>query len=261
MGIKRGLCFLIFLAALTSCSVVMAQSYQLDISTDKQSYIPGENVSFRVLIRDAEGNMIDDNVYIKIKDANKKTRIEKEVEANKFDKFPLEKDALRGWWSISASFKGNSVDPRFFNVEANEEAEFQMRKGILIIKNIGNVPYAKPIQIIIGTKTEIIEPYLEIKEETSYRLVAPDGIYNVKVTDGEKTIIANDVQLTGKAISITPIEIPTSSPITGMREYYEEDISILAKYKLAWAFIALIFGLFILMIIQNAVRGRKIKKK
>jgi len=252
--IKKELCILTVILLLSS--FVLSQDYQIDVSTDKQSYLPGDEVNFKVLLKDSGNNFLNEKVNIKVSDADKKTILEKTVDANKFSSFTLEKNSTRGWWGISASYGGIEVEPRLFSVDANEEAEFQLQQNILIIRNTGNVPYQKPVQVIIGSKTEIINPYLEINGKTDYKLLAPDGVYNVKVTDGEKTIMQNDLQLTGDIISIASTEDIESSPITAGRGYSENESS-LERYRIAWIFVAVIFALFVLMLIQNFIKNKR----
>jgi hypothetical protein len=75
--------------------------------------------------------------------------------------------------------------------------------NILVVKNIGNVVYNKTIDIAIGNKTEKIENIrLGLGEEKRFRLNAPDGEYDVSVSDGEIRT-GKRLLLTGAAVSVT----------------------------------------------------------
>ena len=54
----------------------------------------------------------------------------------------------------------------------------------LLVTNVGNVPYRKAIQIVIGNEIEIKELNLEVGQSKQFRLLAPDGDYKISVTDG-----------------------------------------------------------------------------
>ncbi|MFH1711354.1 MAG: hypothetical protein ABH840_03515, partial [Nanoarchaeota archaeon] len=75
----------------------------------------------------------------------------------------------------------------------------------------------KTLQIVIGDTigTKTIED-LQVGESLTFKLIAPDGQYNIKITDGKTTISRERVALTGEVIGVLDERLSNPSPgITG----------------------------------------------
>lgn len=168
--------------------------------------------------------------------------------------------ASYGQGKITATYK-DSTATGFFNIEINEIVKFEIQGEKLIITNIGNTKYTKTVQIIIGETTGIKEPKLNIGESVSYRLIAPEGIYNIKVSDGKTSISQGEVKLTGtgKVIGALDERASSGAGITGIspEENSETELfNYVKKSKFIYVFVLTIFGAMILLAIERRYRRK-----
>ncbi len=207
---------------------------KLEIMIDTQSVTPGNNVSFKVFMYDQADDEIAGDVSVLLRDPENEVGAQRLVKTNTFVSFPVDRNATPGYWKIEANYQKLSVK-RLFYVENQELASFEIIGDLLYIRNIGNAPYRKAIQIAIGNDVEIKDLELEIGEVKKFRLVAPNGVYKVSVTDGKETITLDTVSLTGNVVGVVS----------------EKSQNVFAKYPLVWIFIIIVFGMFILMIFER----------
>lgn len=240
----------------------------MEISTAKDVFEAGENITLKVSLFDEQSNPVDDDVSITMSDAEGKTKIETVVPSNEFVGIDL-KGASYGQGTIVAKYK-DSKTTGSFAIKIEELAKFELKGDELIITNIGNTRYTKTIQIMIGETTGIKEPKLDIGEKVSYRLVAPDGAYDIKVSDGRTTLVKNGVVLSGTGKTIGAIDTTPSerSPITGgIRPDDENGNSgsflsyTLQNSKFIYTFILVIFGIMILIAMKRTYGKKEINKQ
>jgi type 1 fimbria pilin len=205
---------LILLGIFLFSSLVFAQGYKLGLEID-ESFSPGEPISFRVNVLDSQNSVVQGSVEVEIKDEGTGTLIQKSVASGELVTVNLEDDARAGLWSISAVYN-EAVVKEFFSIESNEEVKFEIQGDELIIKNIGNSRYTKTIDIAIGNAFSQKKVDLNVQESTRFRLIAPDGTYVVKVTDGKTTFSRANVALTGNVIGIMDKDVAESKgSVTG----------------------------------------------
>lgn len=245
---------------------IFAQSYKMEISTIPEDKLigNGESIQIKVSLRDENNNLVSDNVQLKLQDLKEDTLVEKTIQSNIFEEIKLPENVIAGEGKIIATYKENEFSESFF-IGENEKAKFEIDGEKLVVINIGNIKYDKKIYITIGETTGIKSPSLNIGEKTSYRLIAPAGVYNIKITDGQTTMTRNEVRLTGTgqvigAIDETPI---SRSGITGGIKPDESSQDILTNFKInkfVYIFIATVFGAMILLTIEKQYE-KKAKKR
>jgi hypothetical protein len=240
--------------------LITAQS--LDIEFPQGSdFESGEPIIFKVTLYDDQGNPIDGEISITIEDEERNARTLKKVASKEIVTINLGEKASSGQGVITAEVEGVEAIA-FFEIGRQELASFEIEGSTLIVTNIGNTPYSRVIKITIGDTTGTQQANLDIGESASYRLIAPDGTYNIKVTDGKTSISRGDVRLTGTGQAIGAIdEAPSKrTGITGITSPGEESdialLSYLKRNKFVYVFIAVIFGAMILIGIE-----RRYKKK
>jgi biopolymer transport protein ExbD len=239
---KIGLLLLIVL----SLSSVLAQVSKIEISLDKNEFSPNENISYRIFTYDSDNKLIQKKVNIEFSNAYSSVK-SLEVNSNEKNIFSLGSDASVGYWKIIASIEGKTTQ-EIFSVKKIEQASFEIVDNSLIIKNTGNTPYKKNIKIIIGDTILTKESYLDVGEIKKIKLVAPEGTYNIKVSDGEVTISKNNIVLTGNFIGALD----------------EQSSSALNRYPLVWIFLVMLFALFILLTLRKRAektKNTKLSKK
>ena len=242
----------IIFSLIFACFLVIAQSNKIEVSTAKDIFDAGEKITFRVSLYDSQNNPVNDNVGVVIEDAEKLKKIEKIVPSNQFVDVDLGEGATYGYWTITAKY-GDSEAKGIFSIEVNELAQFILENNVLTIKNIGNTKYTKTVQIIIGDTAGTKEPSLNVGEEISYRLIAPQGTYNVKITDGQTSLTRDDVALTGNAIGILDERVSQGPSFTGaIRPEDEEDSYIFSnRNKLPYVLIFVLAGGGVLIAIEK----------
>lgn len=258
MNIKKGVIFLFCIILLSS--LVIAEDYVLGVSIAKEIFEAGENITFKVDIYDSNNNLIDDAVSVTLEDAEERIFIKQTIPSNEFIEVNLGKLASYGQGKIIAEYK-NSKATGLFEIKIKELARFDLNEDTLTITNVGNTRYTKTIHIIIGETTGIKNPKINIGKSISYKLIAPKGVYLIKITDGKTTFIKEEVILTGtgKIIGALDERISKGNSITGGISPDEEDgisRSYLKNNKFTYVFILAIFGATILLAIE-----RNYKKK
>ena len=254
---KKSYAFIILLSLtiILLSSSVLAQT-KISVSTIKETFDAGEPITLKVSLFDTNNAPINTEVNIVLEDAEKRVKIEKTIQSNKFVDISLGEGATHGYWEITANYQGQEAKTIFI-VEIKELAKFELNKDILKITNIGNTKYTKTVQIIIGGTIGIKEPKLNIGQSVGYRLIAPDGTYNIRITDGKTTLEKGNIQLTGKTIGILNENIGKGSVLTGGIKPEDEttDVSVFQN-KFVYAFILVIFGAMILLAIERRYRKR-----
>jgi len=208
---------------------------RLEIVSDESSIKGKTTLTFETLIYDQAEQEIQDNVNVIFKDNNGEEILSKLVKTKEKTTINFESNSTPGYWKIEASTsKLNSS--RLIYVSENEEAEFSIIDDILTIKNIGNVPYKKPVEIDIGDKAETKQVDIGVGGDTKFKLNAPDGSYKISINDGNKNLIRENVALTGDAISVDNIR---------------EQIGLINSYPLVWMFLIAVFGMFVFIGIKK----------
>jgi hypothetical protein len=244
---------IIILALLISMPLAFAQS-KIDVIPVKDQYSPGENITLRISLYDSQNNPINDNVGISLSDSEKKNIIYRNVSSNQIAEINIGDSALSGTWTVSAAYRDSAGEvskaTSFFFVGLNELAKFTLNGDNLTITNMGNSRYVRKISIIIGESIGTKDVDLDVGEKISFRLIAPDGLYNVKITDGKTTLSQDKVSLTGDVVGVLDERLAGSSGITSGTQ------SSLFKSSFVYIFLIMIVGAGILVAIE-----RRYKKK
>jgi hypothetical protein len=214
---------------------------------------------------DSRNNPLQGSVSIIAEDAEKRRTIEKDLDANAPAEIDLGVDAPSGYWKVIASYTNSGGEvveaSAFFVVETSEQVRFELKNSTLTIINTGNTRYTKTIQILIGETvgTKLVD--LDVGDRTSFRLIAPSGTYNIRVTDGKTTVAQSGVSLTGQAIGVLDERPLSRTPMTGEIKsesespYGEaEGSSMWGSKGFAYIFILVVFGAAILLVIERKSR-------
>lgn len=233
---------------------VLSQSLVIDVVNDNLQV--EESLEFKVSVYE-EGNLIDDEINVAVEDSEKKEKIERVVSSDELVKISLGDSPTPGYWKITAEYEGKRVSELFF-VNENEKVRFELNNNILTVTNIGNTNYNKKVQIVIGDSLGYKEVELNVGESRDLRLIAPDGSYKVRITDGETTLIRSGVSLTGRSIGILDERMSDKSPLTsgqgGEKEGSFFDYS--SSNPFVYVFLIVIFAAGILLVIERYFRKR-----
>ncbi len=261
---KKSLILFSAIAMLVLSSFVLAN--KIEVSIIGESFSAGNNITLQISLYDEQNNLINDNVFIVLEDAEKTKTINEMVPSNRLVYADIGENPIAGPWTINAKYQDPNTNEiseltEFFTIKPNEVVEFKINGDVLTVTNIGNVEYTRAVYITIGdTIGEPKKLDLGIGESTQFRLIAPDGTYRVVVTDGETTITKPGVTLTGKAIGILDEEIASgNTPITGGLRPGEESEDIYSSLKnksFVYVFLIVIIGAGILLAVERNYRKR-----
>lgn len=266
MIMKKSLIFLFCIIFLSS--LVIAQNYKLDISTIPEDKIfeSGEIIQLKVIIYDANNNPVQDNVLLVLKDIKEEIIKETTIKSNNFEQIRLPESILAGEGEIIATYQDIEIIEKF-TISKNKLIDIKIEGEKLILTNIGNTVYNEGIYITIGDTTGTKTPKLNIGGSISYRLVAPEGVYNIKITDeNRKTLFTKgEVSLSGTGKVIGALDEPSSrSPVTGGVRPEDSEENILSYFqdsKFVYVFVFVVLGAMILLAVERRYRKKLTGKK
>jgi len=158
--------------------------------------------------------------------------------------YTIQKNAQLGFWNLTAKSEGLISESFDVFINANVEAEFLLINNTLVIKNVGNVPYDKLVQIKIGENyTEILALNISLLGSVEFDLEAPDGEYSIFVDDG-KVNLEKSTFLTGNVI--------------GIKDSRSGGIGLVNNYMFSWVIIIGILGLFIFVSARKVVNRKSV---
>jgi hypothetical protein len=241
-------------------SLISANTIDIEFPQGSE-FSAGDPIIFKATLYDDIKNPIDGQIDITIEDSEKKIT-KTSVPSKQIANVDLQ-TASSGQGMIRA-INGDTETIVFFDIGRAELASFELDGETLIVKNTGNTPYTRTIKITIGETTGTQTPNLEIGGSISYRLVAPEGVYNIRATDGKTSLIRSEVRLTGTGNVIGAVDDSASkrTGITGGVSPNESDIawlSYLKSNKFVYVFIAVIFAATILIAVER--RYKKVSRK
>ena len=261
---KKAAILCILIASIILISVVSAQ--KLDVKTTKETFKADENITFIVSLLDSQNSPIDAEVNVILESPNKNNNIETRVFTNKLSEISLRDKADYGSWKLTAKYEDLESNSLFF-IEENELLKFSLEGDVVKVKNIGNIKFAKKIDILIGDTRDQKEINLDVGEETSFRLLAAEGRYNVKITGGKTSITKSDVELrglTGNIIGTLDEEmISSDNPITGINPEEETGVdgNITSRVRNSfYIFIFVLVGAAVVLAIERHYRKRYSQK-
>ncbi len=212
-------------------------------SLSKIEVIPGEELDFGLDIYDQSGISMPGVIQTIIlsPEAQEKTFSTNSGEINSAT---FETNATPGTYYITSTYE-EMQDQKEFTVTQIQKVEFEFLDTILIIKNIGNTRYNKTIEINIGDEVRKLELDIKVGEERRFNLKAPEGEYDITVTDGLDTT-KRTLLLTGSAISINDLK----------------GLNIFTDYWLIWIFVIIILVLVVIvMLIKYRKKGKILSPK
>ena len=228
----------------------------LEVEVNKESFVPEEILIINPKLFDQAGQIMADNVNIKLSSKENVLFIPKEsilleeyVKSGNETIYRFTQDAAPGEYFIEASFADLKVE-KIISVSEFEKIDLDLENNTLIVTNIGNVPYKKSIDVnfIIEnqTNTKTIDLDLEVGEIKTYKLEAPKGTYDLDIGAGNDSREFSNVPLTGNVIASIDL---------GQKK------NLMSIWPL-WLFILIIILLLLFLYLRKTkIRYKKEKKK
>lgn len=184
---------------------------RIDVAIEGPELMPPANLSSTVLLYDQAGSEINIDIPITVYDSKGSVFLKKIVHSSTINSIQLPYNANPGYWTIEAVYEDISAK-RSFYLEEVQKASFSIENQTLVIKNIGNVPYNKNVEVIIGNENEIKKVNIPVGEEKRFKLFAPAGSYEISVNEGSNAESVGSSFLTGNAVGVKDINSLTSDP-------------------------------------------------
>jgi hypothetical protein len=185
--------------------IVDAEPDMIEITKNKESYLPGDVVSVVPTVLDQAGNVIITDVGVIIKNPKGKEVYTDSVASNTPFEFTLSSTAAPGGWSVEA-----------FSLDLEEEATLLVGEQVglvyllvndtLYITNTGNVKFLGPLKITYqGTQDYTMVKEFNIGANTTIKYALADdvdaGVYDITVEDQ----VFNNVEITGDYVTTEDI--------------------------------------------------------
>jgi len=215
--------------------LVLQIANNIEIIIENPIVEPGTSARIKAILHDQTGENIDSLTTLTITDSKNQIREKIEVATNEFFDFPILSNEPPEEFKIVANTGELSSEMTFQIIEKPKIDVFVLNRTLSII-NTGNVPYCnKSVLVKIGEETLNLDVCLNLGEEQKYSLSAPDGEYLVEIITEEETKTAENIVLTGNAISIKEAS---------------SSIGTLTRHPFIWLFVMGILG-FIAMTIYK----------
>jgi len=178
---------------------------EIEIALESQTVTPKNDLVFTLSVLDQSKVSADFDVPVIFYGPNGEVYNKKLVKTGGSVALFIESNFTPGYWRVEATVEGITESRNFF-VEEYEELSFELEDQILTLANLGNTPYNGPVEISIGEISEIKELIeLPVGSFKQYKLLAPDGEYEIQAGDGKSSAELGKTFLTGNAISVEDI--------------------------------------------------------
>jgi hypothetical protein len=174
---------------------------RLGLKFNLNSVIPESDFIYTGIIYDQAGNQGEGEIQATILKPDGSIFIEKLVKASNANTIFIESNYSPGFWEVTVKMLDLEQTKIFF-VEEKSKISYTLQEGILIVRNLGNMPYKGPIEISIGEVSRVENINLKVGESKSFSLSAPNGEYDISVNDGDSSYPLGTTFLTGRAIGI-----------------------------------------------------------
>ncbi|MEM4703334.1 MAG: hypothetical protein QXP53_02525 [Candidatus Pacearchaeota archaeon] len=189
----------------------------LIIEINNESIMPGSMITITPKLIDQYNTTLPENVSLrlfrredKFLTLERKTLLLEEflVSGNSTN-FQFDLFASPGDYLITAYSEGFKAE-KIVVMPLVEKIEVNLSNGTLIARNVGNVPYNKPLNMKLNfgnsSKSLILDLNLRVNETQTFRIQAPKGTYNVSFDFLSSVEQFSDVALSGDVVAAIELD-------------------------------------------------------
>ncbi len=189
---------------------------ELKNSVNALTFKPESSLSISPLLYDQASEPLIVDAEISIYDAKNKQVFSQKTKTNSTVQYDFPKHALPGDWSIKTSSSNLNIESKI-TVEAIELIDIKNDGSAIVITNLGNVIYEKPVTInandhIFSKETALNPGELGVIDLSKEDL--PTGSYNIKVNSGDSEKTFENLEITHVSKTVTEF-IEAVAPMTG----------------------------------------------
>mgnify|MGYP001575827541 CR=1 FL=1 len=182
----------------------------IDIVLNEQSIKPNNELRYKIFILDQTSKEISDSTNLQIINPRAEITFNEKIDSGKEISNKFQSDSIPGEWTLKALYKDKEIKKTFV-VEEFKSLSYEIIEQELIITNNGNVFYDGEIKVIIDNKPTPIDIKLEVGKSKKYKLTAPNGEYQIQISDEKNTESVGTAVLSGRAISVDAITLGITS--------------------------------------------------
>lgn len=120
---------------------------KLESGIEKELFAPKEIITLKPKLYDQAADLITDTLYLTVTDSKNNNVIDKQISSGEDFSFKLNQFASPGVWTYILKSKKLS-EQGSFTVDIIEDVDVNLQGQFLKIKNIGNTPYNRDIEIL-----------------------------------------------------------------------------------------------------------------
>lgn len=173
----------------------------MDIAFNEVSLTPEDELIYTILLYDQTGMEISQETAVTIIKPDKGVLSKEIVFSDRANNLSFSSNSPPGTWQVESKLN-NLSKTRTFVLGEYPKIVYKLSNNSLVIENIGNVVYTKPIVISIGDNKEIRELNLQIGEKQTLNLFAPNGEYPIKISTGQEINELGRTFLTGNTVAV-----------------------------------------------------------
>ncbi|MCK9595801.1 hypothetical protein M0R19_01295 [Candidatus Pacearchaeota archaeon] len=175
----------------------------LELVLESKEIMPGSSVKIKSVLHDQTGDSINSTAFLTIKDSADKILQQIEIPTDESLEYFIKTNEPPAEWKVFSVSNKLTAEGNF-RIKENEDATIEIINKTILVTNIGNVLYNKTLLIEVGDTPLNLDVTLEIGESKKYFLRAPDGEYQISITDGDDNL-SEKMSLTGNTIGVKEI--------------------------------------------------------
>ena len=156
---------------------------------NKLVFNPEEAITIEALLFDQAGDLMLENAGVKLYDPDGEEMLAELVQTDKIFEYKFQKYAKPGIWVIKTQSSGLNIKSEV-KVNEIEEIEFKIDSQLVVVTNIGNIQYEKPLEILFAGQTVVKNLDLDPGESKLIDLsdaAESSGTFDVDLKSGNKT--------------------------------------------------------------------------
>ncbi len=212
---------------------VEAVPKRLENKLNDLSFKPRDLVVIQPVLYDQAGEIMQGDAFVKLYDPNDDLVLQRTMRTDDKAEYNLPDYAEPGEWRLVISSNGLQTENNV-NVDVVEKLDFVIDDQKVVVTNVGNILYKKPIEVFLGEGETILTKETALKPgETAIidlsKEEVPSGSYNIEVSGGEtkEKFDQVEVQHEGKSLGETIGEV---LPGTGMAVLGTADDPVVNPY-------------------------------
>ncbi|MBS3168185.1 hypothetical protein J4216_03615 [Candidatus Woesearchaeota archaeon] len=213
------------------------------------AFDPGSKVDFRATLLDQAGDLMQDNVNVRLIDESGREADVKFVSSGVNNNLILSSKAKPGNWRLKAEGYDLNAESNF-NVKEYKKLNTTLNGDKVKVENVGNVPYDGVFDILGNDEKKTVDLNLGVGESKDIKLgdLFPSGNYSIKLPFTDESF--DNVQVTKTGIF---------SGLTGRVSFDVDDNVISPSRRILLFFALLIIGGSVIYLVLG--KKRKISKR